>query len=136
MRSLLRGSLIPAFGVFDAVSQETLEMFNSAAFYWAGKEPAAQWFAAMPFGLNAQGMNGWYFHGGALSLWEKTYASFNLVPRPAGSTGVQMGWWFRKKINSIEDYKGLKFRIPGLGGKVIAQAGAADGEGDRVAGQD
>ena len=70
--------MIPAFGVFDAVSQETLEMFNSAAYYWAGKEPAAQWFAAMPFGLNAQGMNGWYFHGGALSLWEKTYASFNL----------------------------------------------------------
>jgi TRAP-type mannitol/chloroaromatic compound transport system substrate-binding protein len=119
------GELIPAFGVFDAVSQGTLEMFNSAAYYWAGKEPAAQWFAAIPFGLNAQGMNGWYFQGGALRLWEKTYAPFNLVPRPAGSTGVQMGGWFRKKINSIADYKGLKFRIPGLGGKVIAQAGAA-----------
>ncbi len=119
------GELIPAFGVFDAVSQGTLEMFNSAAYYWAGKEPATQWFAAMPFGLNAQGMNGWYFQGGALGLWERTYAPFNLVPRPAGSTGVQMGGWFRKKINSITDYKGLKFRIPGLGGKVIARAGAS-----------
>jgi TRAP-type mannitol/chloroaromatic compound transport system substrate-binding protein len=119
------GELIPAFGVFDAVSQGTLEMFNSAAYYWAGKEPATQWFAAMPFGLNAQGMNGWYFQGGALALWEKAYAPFKLVPRPAGSTGVQMGGWFRKKINSITDYKGLKFRIPGLGGKVIAQAGAS-----------
>ena len=119
------GELIPAFGVFDAVSQGTLEMFNSAAYYWAGKEPATQWFAAIPFGLNAQGMNGWYFQGGALGLWEKTYAPFNLVPRPAGSTGVQMGGWFRKKINSMADYQGLKFRIPGLGGKVIAQAGAA-----------
>ena len=119
------GELIPAFGVFDAVSQGTLEIYNSAAYYWAGKEPATQWFAAMPFGLNAQGMNSWYYGGGGLKLWEETYVPFNLVPRPAGSTGLQMGGWFRKKIESIGDFKGLKFRMPGLGGKVMARAGAA-----------
>ncbi|MFQ5848993.1 MAG: TRAP transporter substrate-binding protein [Candidatus Binatia bacterium] len=119
------GELIPAFGVFDAVSQGTIEMFNSAAYYWAGKEPATQWFAAMPYGLNAQGMNDWYFQGGGIRLWEETYAPFDLLPRPAGSTGVQMGGWFKKRINSLADFKGLKFRIPGLGGKVIARAGAA-----------
>ena len=119
------GELVPAFGVFDAVSQGTLEMFCSASYYWAGKEPATQWFTAMPFGLNAQGMYNWYYQGEALKLWEQTYAPFQLLPRPAGSTGVQMGGWFKKKIRTIEDYKGLKFRMPGLGGKVIARAGAA-----------
>ncbi|HLF48310.1 MAG TPA: ABC transporter substrate-binding protein, partial [Methylomirabilota bacterium] len=109
------GELMPAFGVFDATSQGTLEMFNSAAYYWAGKEPATQWFTAVPFGMNAQSTYTWYYYGDGLKLWEETYAPFNLVPRPSASTGVQMGGWFRKKINTIADYKGLKMRIPGLG---------------------
>src|SRR3990172_4901714 len=117
------GELMPAFGVFDAASQGTLEMFNSAAYYWAGKEPATQWFTAVPFGMNAQSTYTWYYYGDGLKLWEETYAPFNLVPRPSASTGVQMGGWFRKKINTIADYKGLKMRIPGLGGKVVAKAG-------------
>ncbi len=118
------GELIPAFGVFDAVSQGTLETFNSASYYWAGKEPASQWFSSVPFGMNAQAMAAWYYEGGGLKLWEEAYAPFNMVPRPSGATGIQMGGWFRKKINTIADYKGLKFRIPGLGGKVISKAGA------------
>jgi len=119
------GELVPAFESFQAVSDGTVEIGSGASYYWAGKEPATQWFAAVPFGMNAQGMAAW-FHGGdgeGLKLWEETYAPFNLVPRPGGSTGVQMGGWFNKKINTIDDYKGLKMRIPGLGGKVVAKAG-------------
>lgn len=119
------GELIPGGGVFDACQQGTIEMFNAASYYWAGKEPATQWFTAVPFGMNAQGQFAWMYSGGGLKLWEETYRSFGLVPRPSASTGVQMGGWFRKPINSIEDFKGLKMRIPGLGGKVISKAGAA-----------
>jgi TRAP-type mannitol/chloroaromatic compound transport system substrate-binding protein len=99
-------------------------MGNGASYYWAGKVPAAQWFTSVPFGLNAQGMNAWMTSGG-LDLWEKVYDPFNLVPRPMGNTGMQMGGWFRKQINSVDDFKGLKMRIPGLGGKVVARAGGA-----------
>jgi TRAP-type mannitol/chloroaromatic compound transport system substrate-binding protein len=117
------GELIPAPGVFDACSQGTVEMYNAAAYYWAGKEAATQWFTAVPFGLDPVGTYTWYYYGDGLKLWEETYAPFGLVPRPSGSTGPQMMGWFRKKINTIADYKGLKMRIPGLGGKVVARAG-------------
>jgi TRAP-type mannitol/chloroaromatic compound transport system substrate-binding protein len=118
------GELIPPMGIFDAVSNGTVEVGSGAAYYWAGKTAAAQWFSAVPFGMNAQGMSAWFHGGDGLKLWEETYAPFDLIPRPGGSTGVQMGGWFNKKINSIEDFKGLKMRIPGLGGKVLAKAGA------------
>jgi TRAP-type mannitol/chloroaromatic compound transport system substrate-binding protein len=117
------GELVPAFESFQAVSDGTVEVGSGASYYWAGKEPATQWFAAVPFGMNAQGMGAWLHGGDGLKLWEETYAPFNLIPRPGGSTGVQMGGWFNKKINTIDDYKGLKMRIPGLGGKVVAKAG-------------
>lgn len=118
------GELIPALQVFDAVSGGTVQCGMSASYYWAGKSKASQWFTAVPFGLNAQGMSAWFHGGDGLKLWEETYAPFNLVPRPAGSTGVQMGGWFNKKVDTIDDFKGLKFRMPGLGGKVLAKAGA------------
>lgn len=118
------GELVPTFGEFDACSQGVIEMFDSWPGYWSAKEPAAPWFAAVPFGLNAQGMFTWYYAGGGLKLWEEAYAPFGLVPRPGGSTGVQMGGWFRRKIDRLADLKGLKFRMPGLGGKVLAKAGA------------
>lgn len=117
------GELIPALQTFDAVSQGTVEMGHGAAYYWAGKIPAGQFFTAVPFGLNAQGMNAWLYHGGGLDLWRDLYAKHNLVPFPMGNTGVQMGGWFRKPIESLSSLKGLKMRIPGLGGKVIAKAG-------------
>lgn len=113
------GELVPALESFQAVSDGTVEVGSGAAYYWAGKEPATQWFAAVPFGLNGQGMSAWFHGGDGLKLWEETYAPFNLIPRPGGSTGVQMGGWFNKRINTIDDYKGLKMRIPGLGGKVV-----------------
>ena len=119
------GELMPAPGVFDACSQGTVEMYNAAAYYWPGKEPAVQWFTAMPFGLNPQGTYAWYYFGDGLKLWEETYAPFNLIPRPSASTGPQMMGWFRKKINSTADLKGLKMRIPGLGGKVYAKFGTS-----------
>jgi TRAP-type mannitol/chloroaromatic compound transport system substrate-binding protein len=118
------GELIPAFGVFDGCSQGTIEAYNSAAYYWAGKEAACQWFTGVPYGMDPKGQYNWYYYGDGLKLWEEAYKPFNLVPRPSASTGVQMGGWFRKKINTIADYKGLKFRMPGLGGKVMAKAGS------------
>jgi TRAP-type mannitol/chloroaromatic compound transport system substrate-binding protein len=117
------GELVPALNVFDAVSQGTVECGSGASYYWAGKVPAAQWFSSVPFGLNPQGINSWFYSGGGLQLWEEVYAPFNLVPRPQGNTGVQMGGWFRKQMNTIQDFQGLKMRIPGLGGKVVAKAG-------------
>ncbi len=117
------GELVPPLGVFDAVSEGTVECGSGAAYYWAGKVPAAQWFAAVPFGFNAQGINAWFYSGGGLQLWEEVYAPFNVIPRPQGNTGVQMGGWFRKEMNTIDDFKGLKMRIPGLGGKVVSKAG-------------
>ncbi|MFO7602622.1 MAG: TRAP transporter substrate-binding protein [Gammaproteobacteria bacterium] len=115
--------LVPAFEIFDAVSRGTAEMGHGAAYYWKGKSEAAQFFAAVPFGLTGQEMNGWLYHGGGLQLWEQIYAGFNLIPAAAGNTGVQMGGWFNKEIKSIKDLNGLKMRIPGLGGEVLKRAG-------------
>lgn len=117
------GELIPALEGFDAVSNGAVEMNHGAAYYWAGKVPASQFFAAVPFGMNAQQMGAWLIAGEGGKLWEEVYRPFNLLPIICGNTGVQMGGWFNKKIASIQDLKGLKMRIPGLGGKVLAKAG-------------
>ncbi len=117
------GELVPAMESFEAVSGGAAQMGHGAAYYWAGKVPAAQFFTCVPFGMNAQQMSAWIHHGGALPLWENLYADFNLVPMPMGNTGVQMGGWFNRKINSLSDLKGLKMRIPGLGGQVLSRAG-------------
>lgn len=118
------GELVPAFEVFDAVSRGTAEMGHSAAYYWKGKAAAAPFFCAVPFGLNAQEMNGWLYEGGGLALWRELYAQFGLVPFPAGNTGVQMAGWFNRELRSLADLRGLKMRIPGLGGEVMAKVGA------------
>ncbi len=118
------GELVPAFECFDAVSRGTAQMGHGAAYYWKGKSAATQFFAAVPFGLNAQEMGGWIYHGGGQELWDELYAEFGLKAFAAGNTGVQMGGWFNKEINSISDYKGLKMRMPGLGGEVLKRAGA------------
>lgn len=119
------GELVPALEAFDAVSQGVAEMGHSASYYWAGKAPASQFFCAVPFGMNAQQMNAWLLRGGGLELWEELYANFNLIPMPCGNTGVQMGGWFKRRLNSLQDFQGLKMRIPGLGGKVIKKAGGS-----------
>ena len=117
------GELIPALEAFDAVSSGTAEIGSGASYYWAGKSAATQFFASIPFGLNAQQMNAWLYSGGGMALWEEVYEPFDLIPMPGGNTGGQMGGWFNRKINSIDDLKGLKMRIPGLGGKVLVGAG-------------
>ena len=117
------GELVPALEVFDAVSSGAIEMGHGASYYWAGKVPAAQFFAAVPFGMNAQQMNAWIISSGAVKLWEEIYEPFRLIPMVAGNTGVQMAGWFNKELNSMSDFDGLKMRIPGLGGKVLAAAG-------------
>lgn len=117
------GELVPAFEVFDAVSSGTAQMGHSAAYYWKGKLPEAQYFGAVPFGMNANEMNAWLYHGGGLELWREAYRPFGLRPMPAGQSGVQMGGWFNKEINSKADIKGLVMRIPGMGGDVLSRAG-------------
>jgi len=118
------GQIMPPFACFDAASKGTIEAFMAAAYYWTAKEPAVEWFCTVPFGMNPEGMAAWYYQGDGLKLWEETYAAFNLVPRPATAVPPQMAGWFRKKINTFGDYKGLKMRIgTGQGGKVYAKAG-------------
>ncbi len=117
------GELVPALQSFDAVSQGTIEMGHGASYYWSGKVPAAQFFAAVPFGMTAKGVETWIYSGGGLELWRELYEPFNLVPIPMGNTGVQTGGWFKKKINSVDDLRGLRMRIPGLGGNVLKKVG-------------
>jgi len=117
------GELVPAFGVFEAVSQGTAQMGHGASYYWRGKLPAAAVFSSVPFGMTAQEMNGWLAYGGGLELWRELYAPFGLVPLASGNTGVQMAGWFNKEVNSLADIQGLKMRIPGLGGEVFQRAG-------------
>lgn len=117
------GELVPAFQVFDAVSSGTAEMGHSAAYYWRGKAPVFAVFGTVPFGMTAQETNSWLHYGGGLELWREAYAPFNLIPFAAGNSGVQMGGWFNREINSLTDIQGLKMRIPGLGGDVFQRAG-------------
>jgi TRAP-type mannitol/chloroaromatic compound transport system substrate-binding protein len=120
------GQIMKPFECFDAASEGKIEAFMGVTSYWAaqGKEPGIEWFTTLPFGMNPQGMAAWYLRADGLKLWEEAYAPYNLVPRPGPAFAPQMAGWFRKKITSIADYKGLKMRISSLGRKVVARAGA------------
>jgi TRAP-type mannitol/chloroaromatic compound transport system substrate-binding protein len=117
------GELVPPFEVFDAVSRGTAELGHAGSYYWKGKAESASFFSSIPFGLTADEMNAWLWHGGGLELWREAYAPFGILPMPCGNSGVQMGGWFKKEIRSVADLKGLKMRIPGLGGEVLSRAG-------------
>ena len=118
------GELVPAMGVFDGVAGGTAEMGHASAYYWKGKHEATQFFSAVPFGLTAQEINGWLSYGGGQELWDELYAGFGLKAFPAGNTGVQMGGWFNREINTLEDFSGLVMRMPGLGGEVLRRLDA------------
>ena len=117
------GEIVPALGVFDAVSGGAVEMGHSGAYFHKGKIPAAPFFTAVPFGMNAQEIHAWIHYGGGLEIWRELYEPFNIIPFPGGNTGVQMGGWFNKEINSLEDLRGLKMRLPGIAGEVLQRAG-------------
>lgn len=117
------GERVPTYGVFDAVARGEAEMGHGSAYYWKDNIQAARFFSSVPFGLSAQEMNAWLYFGGGLELWTELYAPFGVIPAPAGNSGVQMGGWFNKEINAVADLKGLRMRIPGLGGEILARAG-------------
>lgn len=117
------GEIVPALEVFDAVSRGTAQMGHGSAYYWKGKNENFQFFSCVPFGLTATEMTAWLYHGGGLELWTEAYKPFGVIPAAAGNTGVQMAGWFNREISTVNDLKGLKMRIPGLGGEVLARAG-------------
>ena len=117
------GELVPAFGVFDAVSQGSLEAGATAGYYYFGKDDAIALDCAIPFGMNARQMNAWMFDGKGLTLLRQLFANYNIVNFPMGNTGAQMGGWYRKRIKSLNDVKGLKVRIAGFAGRVFSRLG-------------
>ena len=117
------GEIVPPFESMDAVSSGTVEMGHGAPYYWKGKLSATQFIASLPFGMTAQEQNAWFQYGGGQELADEVYAQMGAKFFPSGNTGVQMGGWFNKEMNTIADYQGLKMRIPGLGGEVVAAAG-------------
>lgn len=112
------------FGVFDLVKGGQYDMGHSASYYWKGKDPNALYFTTMPFGMIAPEQYGWFYYGGGMELMEKVYAKHGVLSFPGGNTGNQMGGWFQKEINTVSDLEGLKMRIPGFAGEVLAKLGA------------
>ena len=125
IKVLAAGEFIPALQAFDAVSSGAADLYSGAEYYWQGKSQAFNFFTAVPFGMTATELNAWIYHGGGQELWDELAARFNIKPFMAANTGHQMGGWFRKEINTLEDFKGLKIRMPGLGGEVMRRLGAA-----------
>ena len=119
------GERVKAFDSFDEVASGNAQMYHAADYYWKGKHPGWAYFTAVPFGLTYTELNAWIRFGGGQELWDELGAGFGIKGVMCGNTGSQMGGWFRKEINSPDDLKGLKMRIPGLGGDVMAKLGAS-----------
>jgi TRAP-type mannitol/chloroaromatic compound transport system substrate-binding protein len=117
------GEIVPPFQVFDAVANNTVEMGNSASYYYIGKDPAFAFGTAVPFGLNTRQMNAWLTYGDGLRLLNELYAPYGILGIPFGNTTAQMGGWFRKEIKTISDLSGLKFRVGGVAGMVLSRLG-------------
>ncbi|MBI5936990.1 MAG: TRAP transporter substrate-binding protein [Betaproteobacteria bacterium] len=123
LRVYAGGEIVPGLQVFDAVQQGTVECGHTASYYYVGKNMAFAFDTAMPFGLTARQQNAWMYFGGGLQLTRELFKPYNILNFPGGNTGAQMGGWFRKEIKSLKDLKGLKMRIPGLGGQIMAKLG-------------
>ena len=117
------GELVPGLEAADAVSAGTVEACHTATYYYWGKDPTYALGTTVPFGLNYRQMNAWLYHGGGIDMMNEFYATQNLIAFPCGNTGVQMGGWYRKEINSLADLQGLKMRIGGFAGKIIEKLG-------------
>ncbi len=123
IRVFAAGEIVPGLQVLDAVQNATVQCGHTVSYYYVGKDPTLGFDASMPFGLNARQQQAWMTHGGGLEVMREVFKAFNIIQFPAGNTGTQMGGWFRKEIKSVEDLKGLKFRIGGYAGKVISRLG-------------
>jgi TRAP-type mannitol/chloroaromatic compound transport system substrate-binding protein len=117
------GEIVGTFQALDAISNATVEMGHSSSYYYVGKDPTFAFASAAPFTMNARQQNAWMYHGGGLDLYNQFYAKHNVFMLPGGATGAQMGGWFRREIKTLDDLKGLKFRIAGLAGQVMAKLG-------------
>ena len=117
------GEIVPAFGVFDAVQQGTVEAAHTNPYYYIGKNEAFALDGVIPFGMNTRMMNAWMYDGGGLEEFRQLYARYDIVNFPMGNTGAQWGGWYRKEIRSLEDLKGLKMRIGNMGGQILARLG-------------
>ena len=117
------GELVPPLEVLGSVQNRTMEMGHSASYYFIGKNPALAFDCTVPFGLTARQYNAWLLYGGGMELMRDLFADFNIVNLPGGNTGTQMGGWFKTGVTSLEDMRGLKMRIPGLGGRVMSEMG-------------
>ncbi|MGY3572440.1 TRAP transporter substrate-binding protein [Vibrio paucivorans] len=111
-------------GIFDMVKSGQYDLGHSSSYYWKGKVPNTLYFSSMPFGMVTTEQYAWFYHGGGMELMQEVYAPHNLLSFPGGNSDIQMGGWFKKEINSIEDLQGLKMRIPGFAGEVLARVGA------------
>lgn len=117
------GELVGATECFDAASTGAADMYHAAEYYWQGKSRGFSFFTAIPMGMTAAEIMGWIDFGGGQELWDELSAKFNIKAFQAGNTGHQTGGWFKRKINTLEDFKGLRMRMPGLGGEVLKQLG-------------
>src|SRR5579871_1370671 len=123
IRVFAGGEIVPALQVLDAVQNNTVEMGHTASYYYVGKDPTFGFDCTLPFGMNARQMNAWMTHGGGMALLRDFFKGYNIVNIPAGNTGAQMGGWYRKEIKTVDDLKGLKFRIAGLAGAILTKLG-------------
>ncbi|WP_409433889.1 TRAP transporter substrate-binding protein [Litorimonas sp. RW-G-Af-16] len=117
------GELVGGLECFDATSTGAADMYHAAEYYWQGKAKGFSFFTAVPLGMTAAEIMGWIDHGGGQQLWDDLSKGFNIKPLQAGNTGHQTGGWFKREINSLEDFRGLRMRIPGLGGEMIRRLG-------------
>ncbi|KFI24874.1 TRAP transporter substrate-binding protein [Paenirhodobacter enshiensis] len=117
------GEIVPGLQALDAVQAGTVECAHTLSTFYVGKNPAFAFDTSLPFGLNTRQHNSWLFYGGGLELVNDFLKQYNVHAIPAGNTGAQMGGWYRKEIKSLDDLKGLKMRIAGVGGTIMSRLG-------------